>query len=76
MEDNRENERLVQFTLDEETVAHYQQRAEAAGRTLEEQIIYELNVGHGLAVPDPGDSEATQRSQIFRRMSKGRMLQG
>ena len=76
MEDDREDEQLVRFTLDEATAAHYAQRAAAAGRTLEEQILYELKVDHGFTAPDPGDSEATQRGQLFRRMFKGRVLQG
>ena len=64
MEDDPEDEvlvHLVHFNLDIETVSHYQRRAEAAGRTLEEQLRYEVKAGHGLAVPDPSDSEATQR---------------
>ena len=76
MKDDREDEKLIHIDLDEETVAHYEQRAEAAGRTLEAQIRYELAVNHGFTVPDFGDVEATQRGQIFRRMSKGRILQG
>lgn len=76
MEEDREDDKLIWVTLDDETVAHYARRAEAAGRTLEKQILYELKVSHGLTVPDPGDVEATQRGQLFRRMSRGRILQG
>jgi hypothetical protein len=76
MEDDREDEVLIHFNLDEETVAHFEQRAEAAGRTLETQLRYELEINHGFTVPDPGDVEATQRGQLFRRMSNGRILQG
>ena len=76
MEHDRDDEVLVHVTLDEETVAHYEQRAESAGRTLEAQLGYELEVAHGVTMPDPGDGEATQRGQLFRRMSKGRTLQG
>lgn len=76
MDDDREDEPLVQCTLDEETVAHYAQRAEAAGRTFEAQILYELQVDHGFTVPDLGDVEATQRSHVVRRMVQGRILQG
>jgi len=76
MDDDREDEPLVQFTLDEETVTHYARRAEAAGRTLEAQILYELTVDHGFSVPDPSDTEATQHGQLFRRMVQGRILQG
>ncbi|MCI0426910.1 MAG: hypothetical protein L0Z46_02695 [Nitrospiraceae bacterium] len=76
MEDDREDDKLIHVDLDEETVAHYERRSEAAGRTLEAQLLYELEVNHGLALPDPGDVEATQRGQIFRRISTRRILQG
>ena len=74
--DARESEELVNVTLDAETLAHYEARAQASGRTLEEQILYELKVDHGFTVPDPGDVEATQRGQLFRRMFQGHILQG
>lgn len=76
MEDDREDDKLIHVDLDDETVAHYARRAEAAGRTLNAQLIYELSVNHSRAVPDVGDVEATQRGQIFRRIFKGRILQG
>lgn len=76
MEEDREDDKLMWVTLDDETAAHYARRAEAAGRTFEAQILYELKVDHGGTVPDPGDVEATQRGQLFRRMSQGRTLQG
>lgn len=76
MEDDQEDDKLIHVDLDEETVAHYEQRSEAAGRTLEAQIRDELAVNHGFTVPDVGDVEATQRGQIFRRIFKGRILQG
>jgi hypothetical protein len=76
MEDDREDEKLVHVTLDAETMAHYEQRAESAGRTLEEQLRYEIEVNHGATMPAPGDAEATQRGQLFRRMFSGRILQG
>jgi hypothetical protein len=76
MEEDREDDKIISVTLDEETMAHYEQRAESAGRTLAEQIRYELEVIHGSAVPDPGDREATQHGQLFRRMVQGRILQG
>lgn len=69
-------EELVNVTLDAETLAHYEARAHASGRTLEEQILYEFKVNRGDTVPDPGDAEATQRGQLFRRMHSGRILQG
>ena len=74
-QDDNEEE-LVNVTLDAETLAHYEARAQASGRTLEAQIRYELEVNHGGTVPDPGDAEATQRGQLFRRMFRGRILQG
>ena len=76
MKDDREDDKIIHVDLDDETVAHYERRAEAAGRTLEAQIHYELEVNHGLALPDVGDVEATQRRQIFRRISTRRILQG
>jgi len=76
MDDDREDEALVEFTLDAQTVAHYARRAEAAGRTFEAQILYELTVDHGFTVHDPGDTEATQQGQFFRRMVQRRILQG
>jgi hypothetical protein len=76
MADNRKDDKLIWITLSAEKAAHYEQRAEAAGRTLEDQLRYELETYFGLALPDPGDVEAAQRSQLFRRMSQGRILQG
>jgi hypothetical protein len=55
---------------------HYAHRAHAAGRTFEEQIIYELSVNHGLTVPDPGDTEATQRGFLFRGIFERHLLHG
>ncbi len=76
MEEDREDDKLIWVTLDEETAAHHARRAEAGGRTLEAQLRYELEVRHGRTVPDPGDVEATQHGQLFRRMSQGRILHG
>jgi hypothetical protein len=76
MEDNRDDEVLLYVTLNAETMAHYAQRAAAVGRTVEDQLRYELKVHLGLALPDPGDRAATQHGQLFRRMSQGRILQG
>jgi hypothetical protein len=76
--DAREPEELEQVTvtLDAETLAHYETRAQASGRTVEAQIRYELEVNHGLCPPDPGDVEATQRGQIFRRIFAKTPLNG
>ena len=76
MEEDRDKSNMLHLALSEELFAHYEQRAEAAGRTLEDQLRYELGVSLGLTVPTPGDLEATQRGQLFRRMFKGRILQG
>jgi hypothetical protein len=56
----------IAIHLDSETLAHYQGRANQAGRTLEEQLIYELSVNHGLAAPDIGDHEALERARVWR----------
>ncbi len=66
----------IDLYLDEETTAHYEERTEAAGRTLGEQLAYEVMVNHGLTAPDPGDTEATQRGQLFQRIFQGRVLEG
>ena len=71
-----EERELVNVTLDAETLAHYAARAQASGRTLEDQILYELEVNHGLTMPDPGDVEATQRGQVFRRIFAKTPLNG
>ena len=76
MEDYPEDEVLVRIDLDEETMAHYERRAEAAGLTLEKQLRYELEVNHGFTLPDPGDGEAIRRGQLFRRMYQERILRG
>jgi hypothetical protein len=76
MEEDREDDVLMWATLDEETVAHYETRAHAAGRTLNAQLCYELEVNHGLCPPDPGDLEATHRGEIYRRMFTGHPLNG
>jgi len=67
---------FVRVDLDAQTMAHYERRAQAAGRTLDEQLVYELEVNHGLRVPDPGDTEATEWAQLFRRMTTHRVLHG
>ena len=76
MTDDQADDPLVPFALDDEGWAYYQRRAEAAGRTLEEQLRYELAVLRGNILPDPGDTEATQFGQMFRRMHSGRIVQG
>lgn len=70
---NRENEPEENLTraeieLDKETIEHYEARAAAAGRTLNDQIIYELNVHRGLVEPDPGDLEAEWSRRVFSRL--------
>ena len=54
MEDDREDDVVVPVTLDDATLARLQRRGESAGRTVEEQIRYEMEVVFGLTVPDPG----------------------
>jgi hypothetical protein len=76
MEDDRDKRRMLYLTLSEEMTAHYEQRAEAAGRTLEDQLRYELGGSLGLTVPTPGDREATQRGQFFRRQGAHQPLWG
>ena len=76
MAHDRNDDVLMYVTLNAETKAHYARRGKSANRTVEEQLRYELEVYLGLTLPDPGDCEATQRRQLFRRMSTGRVLQG
>ena len=76
MEDDREDDKLVWVTLNEETLARYERRADAAGRTVEEQIRYHVKVCLGLSVPDPGDRDATQSAQLHRRIRQRRLLWG
>lgn len=76
MEDDREDDVLVPVTLDEAAVEKLQRRAEAAGRTLERQLRYEMEVVLGFSVPDPGDREATQHAQLHRRIRQRRPLWG
>lgn len=66
----------MQLDLDEDTVAHYEARAHAAGRTLEAQLLYELKVNRGLCPPDPGDEEARERRRVFRRIFSQSPLMG
>lgn len=73
---NEEEEAVVPVMLDAETVAHYERRAWVAGRTWEEQIIYELSVNRGLVLPDVGDREAVQRVNCLRRSREHRILHG
>jgi hypothetical protein len=75
-EDREDGGELVDVELDEETLAHCEARAQASGRTLEEQINYELRVNHELSPPDPGDQEAAQRGELFSRMRNGDTLNG
>lgn len=76
MEDDREDDKLVWVTLNEETLARLQRRADTADRTLERQMRYEVEVMLGLTVPDPGDREATQHAQLHRRIRQRRLLWG
>ena len=76
MEDDREDDKLVWVTLNEETVARYERNAKAAGRTVEKQIRYHVEVCFGLTVPDPGDRAATQCAQLHRRIRQRRLLWG
>ncbi|MEO6112126.1 MAG: hypothetical protein ABIQ24_09915 [Nitrospiraceae bacterium] len=76
MEEDREDDVLMWVTLYAETAAHLARREETTGRTLKEQMRYELEVIHGCALPDPGDFDATQFGQLFRRMVQRRILQG
>ena len=62
--------------LDGETVAHYEARAQAAGRTWLEQIVYELSVNRGMVLPDPGDREVRQRINLLCRSREHRILHG
>lgn len=66
----------VEAELDQESYEHFADRAERAGRTLEAQIIYELQVNRGLHLPDPGDDEAGDRRRLFQRMFTQRPLKG
>src|SRR6185436_18269503 len=65
MEHDRDKRNMLHLALSEEEFAHYERRAEAAGRTLEDQLRYELAVSCGLTLPTPGDREATLRGQFF-----------
>lgn len=76
MEENREDDKLVWVTLNAETVARYERKAKAAGRTVEQQIRYHVEVCFGLTVPDPGDREGTQHAQLHRRIRQRRCLWG
>lgn len=76
MGENDEEEVFIPVNLDADTVAHYGRRAQAAGRTLEEQILYELEVNHRFRLPDPGDTEAAHRRNLFQRIHQRRILHG
>ena len=76
MEHDRDKSNMIHLELSDEEFAHYEQRAEAAGRTLEDQLRYELAVSLGLRLPTPGDREATQRAQCFRRQRTHQPLWG
>lgn len=66
----------VSAFIDEEFCAVLTARADASGRTLSMQLVYELQVNRGRCQPDPGDREATERGQLFRRMFTQRPLNG
>lgn len=67
---------LKNHVLDANTIAHYERRAMAAGRSWLEQICYELAVNRGLVLPDHGDREAMQRANLLRRIREHRILHG
>ncbi len=75
-EEGEESEIPIGEILDPETLAHYQARARAAGRTLSDQLVYEFKVNRGLCQPDPADKEATERGELFRRMQTRSPLKG
>lgn len=72
----RDKRELFLDWMDEETERFYRERAIKAGRTFEEQILYELRVNHRLCLPDPGDEEATQRAALLHRMRTGNIQRG
>jgi hypothetical protein len=76
MENNPDNRNMLHLELSDEEFAHYEQRAEAAGRVLEDQLRYELAVSLGWTLPTPGDREATQRGEFFRRQREHQPLWG
>ncbi len=76
MENNQDDDDLISVELDPVTIAHYEARAQAAGRPLEDQLQYELQVDYGLTAPDPGDNDARHRGQLFQRMRQGHILHG
>ena len=76
MEDGLGNKNMLRLELSAKELAHYEQRAEAAGRTLEDQLRYELAVSLGMQLPTPGDVEATLRGQVFRRIRASQELWG
>ncbi len=62
--------------LDQDSYDYVAERAERAGRSVGDQLVYELKVNRGLCTADPHDEEARQRGQIMRRIFSHRPLRG
>jgi len=82
MSNNLENQKPdkdgheIELHLSEDVIEDLTERGKLRGRTLEEQIRYELEVNHGLRPPDPGDTEQAEFARLHQRMTKGQPLQG
>lgn len=66
-----EPEVQVSLDLDEDLIEFLDARATRAGRSLQDQLSYELKLNRGLAVPDPWDQEGRERGAVFRLFLSG-----
>jgi hypothetical protein len=60
--------------LDPDTLADLQTQAIRRGRTLEEQVIYELAAHRGMVPIDPGDEVTAEFARLYRRMTQKKLL--
>ena len=76
MTDDRHNWRPLEVEIDEETYRFVEARGIRAGRTVSEQLAYELLLNRGMVPADPWDAVGRERARLMRRILEQRPLTG
>lgn len=59
---------MQEIEVDDEVYEFLVERSAQSGRTLSDQLAYELQVNRGLIPPDPNDEEGKFRAQFMPRV--------
>jgi hypothetical protein len=66
MEPQRRKEE-VEIEIDDLEVMDYLEiKVARSGRSVQDQLLYELNLNRGLVLPDPWDTEGRERAEVLR----------